>query len=165
MFIWIIVVVLTWLPIIFCLYMWRREYIIRKYSTSEIVGRVSSHKEWDSLRPPIVEYEVDGNRYTKLLEYELVTYRPSDISYPQDLESLRSFMIRHKRLHNINLMPYNMYQIYPVGYKMIVKYNPKKPKLAYVERYAGGESLYRAISILLIIITLPVDSIILWVAS
>lgn len=163
MFIWIIVIVLTWIPAVFCLHMWRREYVIRKYSTSEILGRVSSHKEWDSLRPPIVEYKVDGNLYKKLLEYELVTYGPSDVFYPQDLESLRSYMIAHKKLHNINLMPYNMYQIFPVGYEMVVKYNPKKPKFAYVERYAGGESLFRVMSIFLIVMLLFVNSLILWI--
>ncbi|HEM3555631.1 TPA: hypothetical protein U1B62_002207, partial [Streptococcus suis] len=126
-------------PFCFCLYRWRREYVIRKYSTSTIIGKVVAHREWISLRPPIIEYEVKGIIYRKALEYTSVVYGPKDISYPRDIEELRNYMLERKKLYNIGLMSYNMYEIFPIGYEMTVMYNPKRPQLAFVERYAGGE--------------------------
>ncbi|MHC3613084.1 hypothetical protein [Streptococcus suis] len=134
-------------PFCFCLYRWRREYVIRKYSTSTIIGKVVAHREWISLRPPIIEYELKGIIYRKALEYTSVVYGPKDISYPRDIEELRNYMLERKKLYNIGLMSYNMYEIFPIGYEMTVMYNPKRPQLAFVERYAGGELFFRFVSL------------------
>lgn len=152
--IWLYLLILLPIVVLLCffLYKWRREYIIRKYSTSTIIGKVVAYREWISLRPPIIEYEVDGTMYRRALEYSLVVYGPKDVSYPHDIEELRNYMLESKKLYNIGLMPYNMYQLFPIGYEMTVRYNPKQPQLAYVERYAGGESLFRVFSLFHIVV-------------
>ena len=161
MIVWLIIMVIV-APFCYFVYRWRREYVVRKYSTSTIIGNVVAHREWVSLRPPIIEYEVDGIIHRTALEYSLVVYGPKDISYPQDIEELRSYMLESKKLYNIGLMLYNMYELFPIGYEMTVRYNPKRPQLAFVERYAGGESFFRFVS-LFYLITLIILSLVLFV--
>ncbi|HFH9947629.1 DUF3592 domain-containing protein [Streptococcus suis] len=151
-------------PFCYFLYKWRQEYVIRKYSTSTIIGKVVTHREWVSLRPPIIEYEVDGIKYRKALEYSWVVYGPKDILYPHDIEELRNYMLESKKLYNIGLMPYNMYQLFPIGYELTVRYNPKQPQLAYVERYAGGEALFRVFSLFYIVVLFFLCSLLIFIA-
>ncbi len=74
-------------------------------------------------------------------------------------------VVQRKKFYTLVLqkcLTRSMYELFPIGYEMTVRYNPKRPQLAFVERYAGGESFFRFVS-LFYLITLIILSLVLFV--
>lgn len=127
-------VILIFLIVAYFLY--RRDQKIRNESTEKTKGKVVQYS-WQSSRAPVVEYIVDGKNYKKALYYSYVSYFSTPLSSPK--VSAREDLLDTKlRLRGNTRVSLNtlMYDHFPLGSEMMVYYNPKQPKLAYVERYA-----------------------------
>ena len=117
-------------------FLYRRDQKIKNYSTEKTKGEVVQYS-WQSSRAPVVEYIVDGIAYKKALYYSYVSHFSTLFSSPKvsakDNLLDTKLLLRGNAMVSLNTL---MHDNFPLGTEMMVYYNPKQPKLAYVERYA-----------------------------
>ena len=129
-------------------YLWRKELSIQHQSTEKLLGTVVGYKSWTSVRTPVVEYVVDNRKYRGYLAYSMHISAPGAIDYPNDKEELKKMLLLLTELYNVNALPYPFSDLWPLGSKMTVYYNPKIPKRNYVERYAGMIKIFKRATLL-----------------
>ncbi len=127
-------VMFIFLVIAYLLY--RRDQKIKNDCTEKTKGKVVQYS-WQSSRAPVVEYVVDGVAYKKALYYSYISHFHTPFSSPK-VRAKDNLLDTKLRLRGNTMV--SLYTLmrdhFPIGSEMIVYYNPKQPKLAYVERYA-----------------------------
>lgn len=138
-----------------CFGLWAlNEKAIRDKSTAKIKGRVIGYAYGSPGKPPKVEYMVNGQHYRKNLQYFSVSiYRTPwhkvEAMTPSDLLATKIKIYQNSMFSMTNFQE----KAFPIGSLMTVWYNPKNPKQAYVERYAG---YYKIALFSLAILNIPV---------
>ena len=124
--------------------LYRKYKNIETLATTSIKGRVVAYS-LQKNRPPIVEYQVDGQKYENELEYVRIRYIESPY-YPMRTE-LKSNLLdlvlviqKNSAVSRSTVLP----NYFPIGTEMTVWYNPKNPKQAFVERPCGFARIYKS---------------------
>ena len=109
---------------------------IKRLSTEQTHGEVISYS-FNNTLAPIVEYEVNGEKFKNRLKYTAViqtssTFGPVKSELKGDLLDTKLRIKGNTRV-SVNTI---MKDAFPLGSEMNVYYNPDRPKDSYVERYA-----------------------------
>lgn len=108
-----------------------------KQCTKSVEGKVISHSfPGESCMNPIVEYAVDGITYKTKKKYKgIKSIKASGIPLPvksNAYEDEKGYLhIKSGTISNVRQMAE---KLWPMNSKMIVYYNPDKPKICYVDR-------------------------------
>lgn len=127
-------VFLVMLLIFYTLY--RREIKVKTESTAKVLGEVVAFDSQNQLliSLPVVEYQVEGERYQKTFTYTY--FRETSSNSGQANVFDRTYVLGAGK--NLDLR-----MIFPIGSPMTVFYNPSKPQIGFVERYAGLVGFYK----------------------
>ncbi|MET3557913.1 hypothetical protein ABID29_001025 [Streptococcus rupicaprae] len=126
------------------LFFWRREVKIRDKSTEKVKGTVIGYYISTRLKTPIVEYFVNNRRFKQRLRYyPMGKNMGEEIFNPETVEEHKQKILEPRYVYYINPVPYPFKTFFPIGSEMMVYYNPKNPRLSYVERYAGLINYHR----------------------
>ena len=122
------------LLIFFTLY--RREIKVKTESTAKVLGEVVAFDSKNHLLIflPVVEYQVEGERYQKTFTYAY--FRETSSKSRQTNVFDRTYVLGAGE--NLDLR-----MIFPIGSHMTVFYNPVDPQIGFVERYAGLVGFYK----------------------
>ena len=110
--------------------------VVKKYTLGTRGG------EHSGIHLPVVSYNVGGKEY-KVVGPEYKSYVVITKSGPMNensevyKEENQVLTINRSANSFVEMRGHIMEHIYPVGTKIDVFYNPKKPKLAYVKRYCN----------------------------
>lgn len=149
-----------WLLGLVFFYNWRRQVTIRDKSSVKTEGIVIDYKMFQLVHTPIVVYYVNGVKYKTYLRYYMRDVDRSNVYFAYETEEeLKREMLQDRFIIYANRINYNYKKHWPIGSTMAVYYNPKNPKLAYVERYAGSIHYFRNLTILIFVVWLLVMSI------
>ena len=127
-------VFLIMLLIFYTLY--RREIKVKTESTAKVLGEVVAFDSKNQLliSLPVVEYQVEGERYQKTFTYAY--FRETSSKSRQTNVFDRTYVLGAGK--NLDLR-----MIFPIGFRMTVSYNPVDPQIGFVERYAGLVGFYK----------------------
>ena len=127
-------VFLVMLLIFYTLY--RREIKVKTESTAKVLGEVVAFDSKNQLliSLPVVEYQVEGERYQKTFTYAY--FRETSSKSRQTNVFDRTYVLGAGK--NLDLR-----MIFPIGFPMTVFYNPVDPQIGFVERYAGLVGFYK----------------------
>lgn len=127
-------VFLVMLLIFYTLY--RREIKVKTESTAKVLGEVVAFDSQNQLliSLPVVEYQVEGERYQKTFTYTY--FRETSSNSGQANVFDRTYVLGAGK--NLDLR-----MIFPIGSPMTVFYNPVDPQIGFVERYAGLVGFYK----------------------
>ena len=127
-------VFLIMLLIFYTLY--RREIKVKTESTARVLGEVVAFDSKNQLliSLPVVEYQVEGERYQKNFTYAY--FRETSSKSRQTNVFNRTYILGAGK--NLDLR-----MIFPIGSPMTVFYNPNEPQIGFVERYAGLVGFYK----------------------
>ena len=127
-------VFLIMLLIFYTLY--RREIKVKTESTAKVLGEVVAFDSKNQLliSLPVVEYQVEGERYQKTFTYAY--FRETSSKSRQTNVFDRTYVLGAGK--NLDLR-----MIIPIGFPMTVFYNPVDPQIGFVERYAGLVGFYK----------------------
>lgn len=127
-------VFLIMLLIFYTLY--RREIKVKTESTAKVLGEVVAFDSKNQLliSLPVVEYQVEGERYQKTFTYAY--FRETSSKSRQTNVFDRTYVLGAAK--NLDLR-----MIFPIGFPMTVFYNPVDPQIGFVERYAGLVGFYK----------------------
>ena len=127
-------VFLVMLLIFYTLY--RREIKVKTESTAKVLGEVVAFDSQNQLliSLPVVEYQVEGERYQKTFTYTY--FRETSSNSGQANVFDRTYVLGAGK--NLDLR-----MIFPIGFPMTVFYNPVDPQIGFVERYAGLVGFYK----------------------
>ena len=127
-------VFLIMLLIFYTLY--RREIKVKTESTAKVLGEVVAFDSKNQLliSLPVVEYQVEGERYQKTFTYAY--FRETSSKSRQTNVFDRTYILGAGK--NLDLR-----MIFPIGFPMTVFYNPVDPQIGFVERYAGLVGFYK----------------------
>ena len=127
-------VFLIMLLIFYTLY--RREIKVKTESTAKVLGEVVAFDSKNQLliSLPVVEYQVEGERYQKIFTYAY--FRETSSKSRQTNVFDRTYVLGAAK--NLDLR-----MIFPIGFPMTVFYNPVDPQIGFVERYAGLVGFYK----------------------
>ena len=127
-------VFLVMLLIFYTLY--RREIKVKTESTAKVLGEVVAFDSQNQLliSLPVVEYQVEGERYQKTFTYAY--FRETSSKSRQTNVFDRTYVLGAGK--NLDLR-----MIFPIGFPMTVFYNPVDPQIGFVERYAGLVGFYK----------------------
>ena len=127
-------VFLIMLLIFYTLY--RREIKVKTESTTKVLGEVVAFDSKNQLliSLPVVEYQVEGERYQKTFTYAY--FRETSSKSRQTNVFNRTYILGAGK--NLDLR-----MIFPIGSPMTVFYNPNEPQIGFVERYAGLVGFYK----------------------
>ena len=127
-------VFLIMLLIFYTLY--RREIKVKTESTAKVLGEVVAFDSKNQLliSLPVVEYQVEGERYQKTFTYAY--FRETSSKSRQTNVFDRTYVLGAGK--NLDLR-----MILPIGFPMTVFYNPVDPQIGFVERYAGLVGFYK----------------------
>jgi len=127
-------VFLVMLLIFYTLY--RREIKVKTESTAKVLGEVVAFDSQNQLliSLPVVEYQVEGERYQKTFTYTY--FRETSSKSRQANVFDRTYVLGVGQ--NLDLR-----MIFPIGSPMTVFYNPVDPQIGFVERYAGLVGFYK----------------------
>ncbi|MEJ8771587.1 DUF3592 domain-containing protein [Streptococcus sp. HCA-5024] len=127
-------VFLIMLLIFYTLY--RREIKVKTESTAKVLGEVVAFDSKNQLliSLPVVEYQVEGERYQKTFTY--ANFRETSSKSRQTNVFDRTYVLGAGK--NLDLR-----MIFPIGFPMTVFYNPVDPQIGFVERYAGLVGFYK----------------------
>ena len=127
-------VFLIMLSIFYTLY--RREIKVKTESTAKVMGEVVAFDSKNQLliSLPVVEYQVEGERYQKTFTYAY--FRETSSKSRQTNVFDRTYVLGAGK--NLDLR-----MIFPIGFPMTVFYNPVDPQIGFVERYAGLVGFYK----------------------
>ena len=147
-------VFLIMLLIFYTLY--RREIKVKTESTAKVMGEVVAFDSKNQLliSLPVVEYQVEGERYQKNFTYAY--FRETSSKSRQTNVFDRTYVLGTGK--NLDLR-----MIFPIGSPMTVFYNPVDPQISFVERYAGLVGFYKIGMILIAIIYLVLSGILVLV--
>ncbi len=110
--------------------------IIKNRSTRSVLGTVVSYS-YNGTKAPVVEYFVNGKKHKNILRYSYVSRVSTPLSstdtYAKDDVLHTKLRLRENSMLSTNTI---MEENFPLESQMKVYYNPKKPKLSYVQRYA-----------------------------
>lgn len=139
----ITILIISFLLIMLVLYLfYRREINIKKKSTFKTVGRVVGYNSKNEvpISLPIVEYTVNGKIYRKKYRYSyfVETSNKSKQTDVLDVKYVYGFG------ENLDLK-----KIFPIGSTMTVYYNPNKPNVGFVERFAGLDKVLKIIMLII----------------
>lgn len=129
---------------------WKKWYVSEKKCTQSVQGEVvgytlASRSKRVPVHLPIVEYIVDGKKYKVVgPKYQAVstkrTQSPVTENGVQEFDPYDS-VLRISTLRN-SLMSFQgnpLAMVFPKGSKMMVYYNPNRPKEAYALRYLNEQ--------------------------
>lgn len=127
-------VFLVMLLIFYTLY--RREIKVKTESTAKVLGEVVAFDSKNQLliSLPVVEYQVEGERYQKTFTYAY--FRETSSKSRQTNVFDRTYVLGAGK--NLDLR-----MIFPIGFPITVFYNPVDPQIGFVERYAGLVGFYK----------------------
>lgn len=127
-------VFLIMLLIFYTLY--RCEIKVKTESTAKVLGEVVAFDSKNQLliSLPVVEYQVEGERYQKTFTYAY--FRETSSKSRQTNVFDRTYVLGAGK--NLDLR-----MIFPIGFPMTVFYNPVDPQIGFVERYAGLVGFYK----------------------
>lgn len=127
-------VFLIMLLIFYTLY--RREIKVKTESTAKVLGEVVAFDSKNQLliSLPVVEYQVEGERYQKTFTYAY--FRETSSKSRQTNVFDRTYVLGAGK--NLDLR-----MIFPIEFPMTVFYNPVDPQIGFVERYAGLVGFYK----------------------
>ena len=127
-------VFLIMLLIFYTLY--RREIKVKTESTAKVLGEVVAFDSKNQLliSLPVVEYQVEGERYQKTFTYAY--FRETSSKSRQTNVFDRTYVLGAGK--NLDLR-----MIFPIGFPKTVFYNPVDPQIGFVERYAGLVGFYK----------------------
>ena len=127
-------VFLIMLLIFYTLY--RREIKVKTESTAKVLGEVVAFDSKNQLliSLPVVEYQVEGERYQKTFTYAY--FRETSSKSRQTNVFDRTYVLGAGK--NLDLR-----MIFPIGFPMTVFYSPVDPQIGFVERYAGLVGFYK----------------------
>ncbi len=147
-------VFLIMLLIFYTLY--RREIKVKTESTAKVLGEVVAFDSKNQLliSLPVVEYQVEGERYQKTFSYAY--FRETSSKSRQANVFDRTYICGAGK--NLNLR-----MIFPIGSPMTVFYNLDNPQIGFVERYAGLVGFYKIGMVLTAIIYLVLSGILVLV--
>ncbi|WP_449160324.1 DUF3592 domain-containing protein [Streptococcus sp.] len=136
---WLILGILTLVFLIMLLIFYtfyRREIQVKTESTVKVLGEVVAFDSKNQLliSLPVVEYQVEGERYQKTFTYAY--FRETSSKSRQTNVFDRTYVLGAGE--NLDLR-----MIFPIGSPMTVFYNPSKPQIGFVERYAGLVGFYK----------------------
>ena len=116
--------------------LYRREIKVKTESTAKVLGEVVAFDSKNQLliSLPVVEYQVEGERYQKNFTYAY--FRETSSKSRQTNVFDRTYVLGAGK--NLDLR-----MIFPIGSPMTVFYNPVDPQLGFVERYAGLVGFYK----------------------
>ncbi|MBQ6796751.1 MAG: DUF3592 domain-containing protein [Clostridia bacterium] len=131
--------------------------------TEKTTGKVVSYSlaEYNGFHLPVVQYEAGGKKYkvvgpnfkaavTKTVTMPLEEFEAQQKANVPDIENLPDVMhVTRVRNGFITVTRSPIYGLFPEGKEVDVYYNPKKPKEAYVIRYAAP---YKFVSFWMMII-------------
>ena len=132
-------VFLVMLLIFYTLY--RREIKVKTESTAKVLGEVVAFDSQFQLliSLPVVEYHVECDLYQNNFTYAY--FRETSSMSRQTNVFDRTYVLGASK--NLDLR-----MIFPIGSPMTVFYNPSKPQIGFVERYAGLVGFYKIGTIL-----------------
>lgn len=126
------------------LFRWRREITIKNDCTLVTKGIVIGYYTATRLETPIVEYSINNRRYKQRLKYfPLGENRSHEVFHFQNEDDYKREILKPRFVLYNKYLGYEFKQLFPIGSEMTVYYHPKKPKLSFVERYAGFINYYR----------------------
>ena len=136
---WLIlgILILVFLILLLIFYaFYRREMKIKTDSTAKVMGEVVAFDSKNQLliSLPVVEYQVEGERYQNTFIYAY--FRETSSKSRQTNVFGRTYVLGAGK--NLNLR-----MIFPIGSPMTVFYNPVDPQIGFVERYAGLVGFYK----------------------
>ena len=136
---WLSLVILTLVFLIMLLIfytLYRREIKVKTESTAKVLGEVVAFDSKNQLliSLPVVEYQVEGERYQKTFTYAY--FRETSSKSRQTNVFDRTYVLGAGK--NLDLR-----MIFPIGFPMTVFYNPVDPQIGFVERYAGLVGFYK----------------------
>ena len=136
---WLILGILTLVFLIMLLLfytLYRREIKVKTESTAKVLGEVVDFDSKNQLliSLPVVEYQVEGERYQKTFTYAY--FRETSSKSRQANVFDRTYVLGAGK--NLDLR-----MIFPIGSSMTVFYNPVDPQMGFVERYAGLVGFYK----------------------
>ena len=116
--------------------LYRREIKVKTESTAKVMGEVVAFDSQNQLliSLPVVEYQVEGERYQKNFTYAY--FRETSSKSRQANVFDRTYVLGAGK--NLDLR-----MIFPIGSPMTVFYNPVDPQIGFVERYAGLVGFYK----------------------
>lgn len=131
---------------------YRREMKIKTDSTVKVMGEVVAFDSKNQLliSLPVVEYQVEGERYQNTFTYAY--FRETSSKSRQTNVFGRTYVLGAGK--NLDLQ-----MIFPIGSPMAVFYNPVDPQIGFVERYAGLVGFYKIGMVLTAIIYLVLSGI------
>ena len=131
------ILTLVFLIMLFIFYtLYRREIKVKTESTAKVLGEVVAFDSKNQLliSLPVVEYQVEGERYQKTFTYAY--FRETSSKSRQTNVFDRTYVLGAGK--NLDLR-----MIFPIGFPMTVFYNPVDPQIGFVERYAGLVGFYK----------------------
>ena len=131
------ILTLVFLIILLIFYtLYRREIKVKTESTARVLGEVVAFDSKNQLliSLPVVEYQVEGERYQKTFSYAY--FRETSSKSRQANVFDRTYVLGAGK--NLDLR-----MIFPIGSPMTVFYNPNEPQIGFVERYAGLVAFYK----------------------
>lgn len=136
---WLILGILTLVFLILLLIfytLYLREMKVKTKSTAQVMGEVVAFDSKNQLLVslPVVEYQVEGERYQKTFTYAYFKETSSKSKQTEVFD--RTYTCGAG--NNLNLR-----MIFPIGSPMTVFYHPDKPQIAFVERYTGLDGFYK----------------------
>lgn len=132
----IFLVSLSILFISLSIFFYKNNYDIKHKSNESVMGKVVSYSRTD-IRVPRVEYFVKGKKYKQTLRYSYIVRQSTPFTstktFAKDDLLSKKLRLNKNRLVSFN----NVFQTkWPIASSVRVYYNPKNPKIAYVERFA-----------------------------
>lgn len=128
--------------------------------TTGTVVRYSAVR-YNDISLPVVEYTANGRTYTVVGPkfsatvsksfsspfHRVKTDITSNLTTREDLPSVLKLNLRQNSLAGLTESP--LLELYPIGSEVDVFYNPRKPKMAYVQRFARPQKILYTIVLLL----------------
>lgn len=114
---------------------------------------------YNDISLPVVEYTANGRTYTVVGPKFSATVSKSfsspfaktditsNLTTREDIPSVLKLNLRQNSLASLTESP--LLELYPIGSEVDVFYNPRKPKMAYVQRFARPQKVLYTIVLLL----------------
>ncbi len=138
-------------------YLYLRERKRKMQSTEAVLGKVIDYTYKGRFMVPKIEYHVNGQTYTKNIEYQSVMtistpFKSVNAHSPSDPLAKKITIYRN------SLMSFSgfMKEWFPVGTMLTVYYHPENPKRFFVERYAGSDFIWGRITLIYLLATLNI---------
>ena len=155
-----IVIFIVW----YFLYVRKNKKYVR--CTEKIIGKVVRYSivRYNDISLPVVEYVVDGKSYNAVGPHfrgvvkfsfqspfnKIKTQIKSNLTTREELPETLKLNVKRNNLVSYEISP--LLDLYPIGSKVFVYYNPLKPKESYVERFLKPSKWLNLILLLAIIL-------------